>query len=175
MQAGLRASIRATSAHSTESSLREKTIEHLFIGELLRCLWRKGMRDVEVLRAEVDRGGYDLVIEANGIVRHIQFKASHRTAKTADINVHINLERKPSACVIWIQFDLESMELGPYLWFGAAAGEPIEALGDLIARHSKGNRDGFKAARPNLRVIKKARFEVLNTVEELTRRLFGDR
>jgi hypothetical protein len=167
--------VGAASAHFTESSVREKIIEHLFIGELLRCLWRKGARDVEVLRAEVDRGGYDLVVEANGIVRHIQFKASHRAAKTADVNVHINLERKPSACVIWIEFDAGSMALGPYLWFGAAAGKPIQALGKTVARHSKGNRDGFKAPRPNLRVIKKARFETLNTMEEVTRRLFGDR
>ena len=54
---------RASSAHSTESSLREKIIEHLFLGDLLRCLWRKGTRDIEILRTEVDRDGYDLVLK----------------------------------------------------------------------------------------------------------------
>lgn len=163
----------AASAHSTESSLREKIIEHLFIGELLRCLWRKGMHDVEVLRAEVDRSGYDLVLEAKGIVRHIQLKASHRLAKTATLNIHVNLQTKPSACVIWIQFDPNSMELGPYLWFGAKAGDPIGPLGDIVARHSKANSKGHKSKRRNHRVVKKARFERLSSLEEVSERLFG--
>ncbi len=32
-------------------------IEHVFLGELLRGLWRKNVRDLEVLRPEVDSGG----------------------------------------------------------------------------------------------------------------------
>ena len=49
------------------SSLREKVLEHLFVGDLLRCLWRLGRRDIELLRAEVDYAGYDLVLECNGL------------------------------------------------------------------------------------------------------------
>lgn len=144
------------------------------MGDLLRCLWRKGVRDIEVLRTEVDRSGYDLVLEANGILRHVQFKASHRLAKTAALTIHVNLLRKPSACVIWIQFDPESMELGPYLWFGGPVGERLPPLGDVIARHSKANSEGFKGERPNHRIVKRARFEVLATIEDVARRLFGD-
>jgi hypothetical protein len=165
--------VGAASAHSTESSLREKIIEHLFIGELLRCLWRKGIHDVEVLRAEVDRSGYDLVFEAKGIVRHIQLKASHRLAKTAALNIHINLQNKPSACVIWILFDPDSMELGPYLWFGGRAGDPIAPLGDVVARHSKANSEGIKSERRNHRVVKKAVFERLSSLEQVAERLFS--
>ena len=47
---------------AAHSSAREKVLEHLFVGELLRCLWRRGIRNMEVLRAEVDMGGYDLVM-----------------------------------------------------------------------------------------------------------------
>ena len=114
-------------------------IEHLFVGELLRSLWRKGVRDIEVLRPEVDRSGYDLALKSNGVLRHIQFKASHRLAKTAELNIHIDLQRKPSGCVIWIWFDPETMELGPYLWFGARPHQPIPALGDKRSRHAKAN------------------------------------
>ena len=163
----------APSAHSTESSLREKIIEHLFVGGLLRCLWRRGDRNVEVLRPEVDRGGYDLVLEVNGITRHIQLKSSHREAATAQVNVHVNLKRKPSACIIWIMFDLENLELGPFLWFGGSPREAIVDLGDKVARHSKGNKDGYKAEKPNHRVVKKGRFEELATIEEVAERLFG--
>ena len=90
-------------AHFLESGLREKVIEHLFVGDLLRCLWRQGSRDIEVLRAEVDRAGYDLVLECNGVLRHVQLKSSHRSAKTRDVKIHVNLAEKPSGCVIWIQ------------------------------------------------------------------------
>ena len=39
----------ADAARLLESGLREKIIEHVFIGHLLRCLWRQGSRDIEVL------------------------------------------------------------------------------------------------------------------------------
>ena len=72
--------------HSEHSSNREKLLEHLFIGEVLRCLWRKGIATAEFLRPEVDSGGYDLVIDCNSILRHIQLKSSHREAKTARLD-----------------------------------------------------------------------------------------
>ena len=46
--------------HYAESSARENLIEHVFLGELLRGLWRRNVRDLEVLRPEVDSSGYDL-------------------------------------------------------------------------------------------------------------------
>ncbi len=49
-------------AHSRYSKLRESIVEHTFVGELLSCLWRMKIYDVEVLRSEVDSAGYDLVI-----------------------------------------------------------------------------------------------------------------
>ena len=70
-------------AHFLESGLREKVLEHLFVGDLLRCLWRKGARDIEVLRAEVDRAGYDLVLECNGVLRHVQDAVAGRTRRRA--------------------------------------------------------------------------------------------
>jgi hypothetical protein len=51
-------------AHYVESSARENLIEHVFLGELLRGLWRMNVRDLEVLRPEVDSGGYDLARSA---------------------------------------------------------------------------------------------------------------
>jgi hypothetical protein len=53
----------ADPSHYAESSARENLIEHVFLGELLRGLWRKNVRDLEVLRPEVDSGGYDLALE----------------------------------------------------------------------------------------------------------------
>lgn len=161
------------SAHSTDSSLREKLIEHLFIGELLRYLWIKGVRQVEVLRPEVDRGGYDVVLECNGVLRHVQLKSSYRLAKTSRIDVNLNLTAKPSGCVIWIFFDADTLALGPFLWFGKASGHDRMDLGQRVAHHTRGRRDGTRTMRPNIRVLRKGQFEHLSTVSDIAKRLFG--
>jgi hypothetical protein len=48
--------------HSTHSSGREKVLEHIFLGDLLRALWRMGVHDVQVLRPEIDRNGYEFML-----------------------------------------------------------------------------------------------------------------
>jgi hypothetical protein len=41
------------SAHSSDSSLREQALGHIFLGQLLAFMWRHDRRDIEVLK----RGG----------------------------------------------------------------------------------------------------------------------
>lgn len=128
---------------------------------------------MEVLRAEVDMGGYDVVIEANGVLRYIQLKSSQRTAATASVPVNVNLESKVGGCVIWMRFDPETVELGPYLWFGAKPGEKTLSLGDRIGRHSKGDSKGRKAFRPNIRILPIGRFRKLASIDAVADELFG--
>src|SRR5437773_3721312 len=78
-------------SHSQDSSLREQALGHLFLGELLAEMWRSNQRDIEVLRAEVDRAGYDLVLESNGFVRHIQLKSSFIGSKVRNVSVSTKL------------------------------------------------------------------------------------
>ena len=158
--------------HSTDSSHREKVLEHLFIGELLRCFWQRGIRDVDVLKSEVDRGGYDIVLESGGVIRHIQLKATYKGGKTAMQKISLNLTQKPSGCVVWIFFDPDSLELGPFLWLGDEPGKPLPPLGDRVAKHSKGNKAGYKAARPNLRVMNKGAFTALPSIGDVAKVLF---
>jgi hypothetical protein len=160
--------------HSEHSTYREKLLEHLFIGEVLRYLWCQGITTAEFLRPEVDSGGYDLMIEFNAVIRHIQLKSSHREASTARQNVNVRLAEKSSGCVVWVLFDERTLTLGPFLWFGGLPGQPLPNLGSLpVARHTKGNAQGVKAVRPNIRVLKRTLFEKLESVPELVERLFG--
>lgn len=161
-------------AQTHHSVLREKLLEHLFLSELLRALWRQGLRDMEVLRAEVDGAGYDLVVECNGVLRHIQLKSSHASAKTDSVNIHSALAGKPGGCVVWLWFDATSLAFTRFLWLGGRPGKPI-TLGTKIARHSKGNREGQKAFRPNIREVRKSLFTPLSSIEGVSDRLFGDR
>jgi hypothetical protein len=159
--------------HSSHSSAREKVLEHLFIGDLLRTRWRRDIREVEVLRGEVDRGGYDVVLEYKGLIRHIQLKSSYRKATTRDVTVNVNLTRKPSGCVVWLQFDPETMELGPFLWFGAEPGQPLPLLGERIAKHSRANSGGIKGERANIRLLRRTQFKSVESMDALIQELLG--
>lgn len=159
--------------HTRHSVAREKVLEHLFVGELLRHYWRHGRYDLEVLRAEIDRGGFDIVLELGGIVRHVQLKTMKHDGKRRDFDIGVRLEEKPSGCVVVIRFDPDSLQLGPYLWLGGTPGEPLATLGEKVVKHTKGNKVGEKLARPALREVKASRFEVIPDIATLALRLFG--
>ena len=161
------------SALFLQSSLREKVLEHLFIGELLRTLWREGRRDIEILRAEVDSSGYDLVLECNGVLRHVQLKSSHRQARTRSVNVSLNLGRKPAGCVIWIEFDAATLELGPYYWLSGLPGTRLSLDGYKTTRHTRAGRGGIRNERPSLRSVARKHFQSIETMNELIELLFG--
>jgi len=160
-------------AHYADSSARENLIEHVFLGELLRGLWRRNVRDLEVLRPEVDSGGYDLALEFRGLTRHIQLKSSFTGARRSEVTAHVKLLDRPSACILWIFFDPDTLLLGPFFWFGGAAGERIPSLGVKIARHTKPNAMLEKADRPAHRVVPKSRFAKLETIDDVIQKLIG--
>ena len=159
--------------HYLKSSFREKLIEHLFIGELLKHSWLEGDCSLEVAKPEVDNQGYDLIAEENGIIRYIQLKAAYSQARAAKQKVHVALSGKPSGCVVWVYFNEQSMELGPFLFFGGSAALPLPSLeGFKIAKHTKPNVEGVKTERPEIREIPKGRFRSHETVKEIYEQLF---
>lgn len=161
-------------AHNLYSSYREALLEHIFSGEVMKHLWLRGNVRIETLKPQVDDAGYDLILEANGVVRHVQLKSSHIGASTSEVKVSLDLAKKPSGCVVWLWFDKTTLQLGPFLFFGNAPGQPLPSLAELkIAKHTKANAQGFKKERPNVRVIPKNLFEPLASIEDLVLRLFG--
>ena len=161
--------------HAIHSSYREKLVEHLFIGEILKCSWKDGHLSVEVSKPEVDRKGYDLIFERGKVIRHVQLKASRVGARVAQQKVHLALAEKPSGCIIWIEFNEDSMSLGPYRFFGAKAGDPLPDIsGFRVAKHVKANSQGIKTERPEIRVVPKGEFELCDSIEALYRKLFSN-
>lgn len=161
------------SAHTTQSSYREAVLESLFVGELLRTLWLRGVH-AEVLRPSVDDAGYDIVVDANGVLRHIQLKASFSGAATDRQKVHQHLRLKPSGCVVWLRFEESTLRFTEYLWFGGLPGEPLPDLsGFPAATHTKPNSAGVKTPRPRLRVVPGREFESVPTITHLGHKLFG--
>ena len=137
------------SAHSSDSSLREQALGHLFLGQLLAFMWRNGARDIEVLKSEVDRGGYDIVLEANGVIRHVQLKSSFRGSKVREVDVSTKLLRKPGGCILWLEFDRESLAIERFYWFGGKAGTALPDLGPADFPPLQGQQRGRKERAPD--------------------------
>ncbi len=160
-------------ALSNFSSAREKNLEHRFIAEVTSCLWRKGIFDFAVAHSEVDSNGYDIIMEANGVTRHIQLKASRQGGKTGKQGIQVRLGDKPSGCVVWMVHDPETLHIEQLLWFGGSAGQRLPDLGDKVVKHTKADTHGQKSFRLALRNVVKSRFVKVPSWQRLTSLLFA--
>lgn len=160
--------------HYLKSSYREKLIEHLLIGELLKLSWTSGACSLEISRPDIDNQGYGLIAEENSVIRHIQLKTAKLDAKAAYQKVHIALATKLSRCVLWIFFDETTMQLGLFLFFGGKSGEKLRDISQFkIAKHTKGNKNGVKAALPDIREVRKNAFVRYDRIELIYDALLG--
>lgn len=157
---------------SQHSTLIEKTLERHLAGAISSELLLR-RHTFDLLHGDCDRDGHDLVIEANGVTRHIQLKSQVLGGKATTINAHVGLTRRPSGCIVWMTWDPLTVRPIGWRFFGRAPGERIPLLGSKIASHSRGNKDGQKGLRPDHRIILASRFERVNSLEELVDRLFG--
>lgn len=156
----------------THSTLRERIIEHIFLGNLLKILWKRGITNVEVLRPEFDSQGYDLVLTCGSVTRHIQLKT--KTGKGNKVSVSRALANKASGCVIWIVVDGQTLELGPFLWYGGDVGKPLPDISNCpVTRRTTPNASGKKPVRENHRDLRKSSFRTLSDMEELVALLLG--
>jgi hypothetical protein len=159
--------------HAHHSILRERILEHWLVGEIMRRLWMAGRTDIEVLRSEFDRGGYDLLLDLGGTVRHVQLKASRRGGTTSEVTVSLELARRPSGCVIWVVVD-DDLCLDHFRWFGGPPGESLPSVSGLqLPRQTRANAQGLKAEKANFRRLPGSLFTRLHNVDELLDRLFS--
>jgi hypothetical protein len=151
--------MEAITLHTHQSVYREHLIEHLLIGVLLKHSWLHDQASLEISKPELDRAGHDIILESNGITRHVKLKSSARTAKTARQKIHVDLAEKPSGCVIWVQFDPRMLEMGPFLFFVSGPGKPLPSIDDFpVVKHTKGNAQGVKKERLHIRGVAKGGF-----------------
>lgn len=154
------------------SGARERILEHRLISNLAEQMLRRGIA-MDVMRGEFDAHGYDLALEAAGVLRHVQLKAMVAGGKRRDVNVNVRLRARPSGCIAWMIYDPKTLEVVEYRWFGGKPGEPLPDIGSMITRHSKGNALGEKAYRIGHRLLAKSSFEVLTDIGQLAEHLFG--
>ncbi|MEM9973547.1 MAG: hypothetical protein AAF771_05160 [Pseudomonadota bacterium] len=128
---------------------------------------------MDVLRSHTNQSGYDLLLEARGIQRHVQLKSSFLGARTSRQKINTRLAARPSGCIVWIPVDPTTLTGESSLWFGGIPGAPLPDLGERVAKHTKGNAEGVKTERAQIRIVKKGAFEFVNGFEALADRLFG--
>ncbi len=127
------------------------------------------------MRDEIDAHGRDLVVECEGVFRPIQLKAMALNGKKQEVPVNIRLARVPSACIIWLTYDLLTLEIAGIRWFGGAPGQTLPDLGDRIAKRTRPNSDGVKVERTGHRTLRRSQFTILPDMAALADRLFGDK
>jgi hypothetical protein len=156
---------------SSRSHYKENLLEHVFIAELLQeCAFVRNQA-VEVLRAEVDDGGYDLLLQMGDIIRHVQLKTRSKKGRVRRVQVNVNLERHRGGCVVWVFWDVNPSTRRArltYRWFGNGPTRRTKALPGTVGRHTRGGGE-----RPNMRVLKWGDFEAVPDTAVLVPRLFG--
>lgn len=159
---------------SFKSSFYEQVVEHVFMSEVLQEVWYRFKMAAEVLHSEIDASGFDVVIECNGVLRHVQLKTSRPGGKASSQKVNLILASKPRGCVVWILRDDDRpdcrMKLS-YLLFDLACHEPLGSTTYKTAKHTKGNAQGEKLERPGIKVVPKRLFEAV-TITQLAQQLF---
>ncbi|HEY2355019.1 MAG TPA: hypothetical protein VGH79_09005 [Gaiellaceae bacterium] len=147
-----------------ESRTVENLIEHVFLSEVIQECFFRQRRLVEVARAEVDAAGYDLILGLDGVVRHVQLKASRRGGSTRKQTINRKLADRQGGCIVWIEYSVDPTSCRAdlsYLWREAAK---------LPATVARNTRTG--APRVNSCDIKRSEFERLPDVSSLVDRLF---
>ena len=161
------------------SSFIENMIEHVFVSEMLQEAWiNRNHLKLEVLRAEVDDSGYDIVMTCNNKTRYIQLKTSELGSSTRIQKMNIALLKKENACILWIireKDDNSKRYKFKYLYFGSQIGEQFPNIDRFrIAKNARGNANGEKKERPNIRDIPKTRFKKYDSSSEIFGILFSE-
>lgn len=69
-------------------------------------------------------------------------------------------------------YDPHTLGITAFRWFGGVPGAPLPDLGTCVAKHSRGNAGGIKAARPAHRVLTKRAFAPIGDMATLVDQLF---
>lgn len=137
-------------------------------------MWKRGHYSAEILRAEFDAGGYDLVICANGVTRHVQLKTKNLSGSRASFGTSQSLADQPSGCVVVVYVDDRTLAIQRYGLFAGPPGHPLPNIKDFRpTKHTKADSRGRKAERKQRYEVPKSKFKVFDCVAGLYDALFG--
>jgi hypothetical protein len=129
--------------HAFRSVHREMILEYRFLSDVLQFIWSHDPEAESpiVMRSDVDDGGFDLIVEWRGCLRHIQLKST--VGRPSHIRVSKTLCSKPAGCVI-LMFCSNDLSQVSYSWLGPAGRGERLTLPDKPAKHVRADSTGTK-------------------------------
>ena len=112
------------------SPMIEKILEYRFLADLTSELYQQDI-PCDVMRGDVDHHGYDLAIEANGILRHIQLKGKTHGARTGNWNFNENLWERGSGCIVILEHKDFCREISRFRYLGGLPVHPLSKVQPL--------------------------------------------
>ncbi len=138
----------------------ENLMEHRFLFDLARDLvLRDPPRLMNILKAEVDMFGFDLVLSVANIVRNVQVKARSGKPANTPYDIAETIWNTSGGCVVWILYS--AIELEPASYFMLS--DPLP----LLDRFRVSERGGFPKVK--MQQANHRRF----SISGLADRLFG--
>jgi hypothetical protein len=165
-----------SSEFSKNSLYFEKLVEHRFISDIMTYCWHKKGVTLEIIHAEIDINGYDLIISYKNTNRYIQLKTTDIKSKTYNQNFNSLILNKENPCIIWIlrSYDNNKNDYDfSYLFWGSDVKKSLPDIEKYkTAKQNKPNLSGKKEYRKNIKIIPKKDFIKFNTIEKLFNKLF---
>ncbi|TAF73591.1 MAG: hypothetical protein EAZ53_12115 [Bacteroidetes bacterium] len=150
------------------SVMREKLLLHKFLFEIYEYFWVTRNDSLEVLHAEIDNFGYDIVVCANKQTKHIQLKSLVSGGTTASFKINDRLELKTGGCVVIQEYEQVLSEIKvKYHFFDA---KDLSSFNN--AKHTKANADGEKKIREGIKEVPKGKFISFKSSKEFIEFLF---
>ena len=143
-------------ALAERSSYVENVLRHALIAELSSVVWgRNSDAALQVLNAEVDNAGFDLVLGLGTQVRYIQLKQTHDQKVPRHCSVRLSFSALPGSCVVLMSHTISELRLTQFRFFGGPPGEPMESITELRLSKLPGRRDasGERKTRVNYRDV----------------------
>jgi len=154
-------------ALAERSSYVENVLIHRLVSDLASELWRRDPNvPLHIFNAEVDDGGFDLVLACGDKLRYIQVKQVHSTGSASKFSVRLEFTRLPGSCVVVVVYSESELAVEHCLFFGGTACEPMPNVENEKASISpiKRGEDGRKRVRSHYRDIPRRKFSgPLNT------------
>jgi len=159
------------------SPMIEKILEYRFLAELTSELYKHDT-PFDVMRGDVDHHGYDLAIEANGRLRHIQLKGKKAGARARGWHCNDNLWQRGSGCIVLLEHAKFCSEISGIRFFGGRPGEKL-CKAPRIRTKGPPKPRVVKGKKPSKKVwVTSGYFEERlkkgEEVKELARLLFGE-
>jgi len=159
---------------SSNSIYIEKSIEHIFLSALIQYAWKENLPQIEIASSEIDNNGYDVILSTGGITRFVQLKSSAITSKRNRTEINVQLQNKPSGCIVWVWYSRADLSIQSFLFYGNKPGKKMNDISKFKnAQATRLTAKGVRPVRMHTKNIPKSYLTRVVDISSLYKILFG--